>query len=116
MSGIDDLRLTAGAGDVTVRSVALDSRKVKAGALFAALPGQKHDGAAFAAAAAAAGAVAILAPADSNLSGLPHGVAVIEAKEPRRALALIAARFFARQPQTIAAVTGTGGKTSTVAF
>ncbi|HWA50107.1 MAG TPA: UDP-N-acetylmuramoyl-L-alanyl-D-glutamate--2,6-diaminopimelate ligase [Dongiaceae bacterium] len=116
MSGIDDLRLVAGAGDVTVRSVALDSRKVKAGALFAALPGQKVEGAAFAAAAAAAGAVAILAPADSKLPALPGDVAVIEAKEPRRALALIASRFFARQPQTIAAVTGTGGKTSTVAF
>jgi UDP-N-acetylmuramoyl-L-alanyl-D-glutamate--2,6-diaminopimelate ligase len=116
MSGIDDLRLVAGAGDVTVRSVTLDSRKVKAGALFAALPGQKLDGRAFAAAAASSGAVAILAPANSNLPSLPGDVAVIEAQEPRRALALIASRFFGRQPQTIAAVTGTGGKTSTVAF
>ena len=116
MSGIDDLRLVSGAGDVTVRSVTLDSRKAKAGALFAALPGQKVDGRDFAAAAATAGAVAILAPANSNLPGLPSDVTVIEANEPRRALALIASRFFARQPQTIAAVTGTGGKTSTVAF
>lgn len=116
ISGIDDLRQTAGAGDVTVRSVTLDSRKVKAGALFAALPGQKHDGRDFARAAATTGAVAILAPAGSKLAGLSPDIAVLESREPRRALALIAARFFARQPQTIAAVTGTGGKTSTVDF
>jgi UDP-N-acetylmuramoyl-L-alanyl-D-glutamate--2,6-diaminopimelate ligase len=116
MRGIDDLRLVAGAAEVTVRSVTLDSRRVKAGALFAALPGQKHDGCVFAPAAVSAGAVAILAPVGSKLGDLPADVAVIEVREPRRALALIAARFFGRQPQTIAAVTGTGGKTSTVAF
>ncbi len=116
MFGIDDLRLVAGAAEVTVRSVTLDSRRVKAGALFAALPGAKLDGRDFAAAAVTAGAVAILLPEGSRLEGLPADVAVLEAKEPRRALALIAARFFGRQPQTIAAVTGTGGKTSTVAF
>ena len=116
MFGIDDLRLVAGAAEVTVRSVTLDSRRVQAGALFAALPGTKLDGRDFVAGAVAAGAVAVLAPAGSRLSALPGNVAVIEVKEPRRALALIAARFFGRQPQAIAAVTGTGGKTSTVAF
>ncbi len=116
MFGIDDLRLVKGAAAVTVRSVTLDSRRVRPGALFAALPGQKLDGRDFAAAAAASGAVAILAPRDSRIENLPEDVAIIEAAEPRRALALIAARFFGRQPQAIAAVTGTGGKTSTVAF
>jgi UDP-N-acetylmuramoyl-L-alanyl-D-glutamate--2,6-diaminopimelate ligase len=116
MFGIDDLRLVSGAAAVPVRSVTLDSRRVKAGALFAALPGQKSDGRDFAAAAVAAGAVAILAPAGSRFATPPAEVAILEAKEPRRTLALIAARFYGPQPRTIAAVTGTGGKTSTVDF
>jgi UDP-N-acetylmuramoyl-L-alanyl-D-glutamate--2,6-diaminopimelate ligase len=116
MFGIDDLRLVSGAASVTVRSVTLDSRRAKAGALFAALPGAKVDGRDFIAAALTTGAVAVLVPAGSKLENIPADVAVIEAQEPRRALALLAARFFGRQPQTIAAVTGTGGKTSTVAF
>src|SRR5690242_13439631 len=116
MLGIDDLRLQSGDAALDVRDLAFDSRRVKAGALFAALPGTRQDGRAFVAAAAMAGASAILAPEGSAFPDLPQGVAVLTAKEPRRALALVAARFFGRQPQCIAAVTGTGGKTSTVAF
>ena len=114
--GIDDLRLESGDAAIDVRDLALDSRRVKAGSLFAALPGSKADGRSFVAAAAKAGASVILAPEGSTFADLPAGVAVLTAKEPRRALALLAARFFGRQPQSIAAVTGTNGKTSTVAF
>ncbi|HET6156949.1 MAG TPA: UDP-N-acetylmuramoyl-L-alanyl-D-glutamate--2,6-diaminopimelate ligase [Dongiaceae bacterium] len=114
--GIDELRLQSGDAAIDVRDLALDSRRLKAGALFAALPGSKVDGRAFVPAAVKAGATAILAPEGSSFADLPQGVAVVTAKEPRRALALIAARFFERQPHCIAAVTGTGGKTSTVAF
>ena len=114
--GIDDLRLQSGDAAIDVRDVALDSRRVKAGALFAALPGSKADGRSFVAAAAKAGASAILALEGSTFADLPAGVAVLTAKEPRRALAKLAARFFGNQPHCIAAVTGTGGKTSTVAF
>ena len=114
--GIDDVRLQSGDANVDVRDLALDSRKVKAGALFAAMPGSKLDGREFVPAAIKVGATAILALDGSRFSDLPQGVAVLTSKEPRRALALIAARFFGRQPHCIAAVTGTGGKTSTVAF
>jgi UDP-N-acetylmuramoyl-L-alanyl-D-glutamate--2,6-diaminopimelate ligase len=114
--GIGDLRLQSGEGNVDVRDLALDSRRLKAGALFAALPGSKVDGRDFVLAAVKAGAVAVLAPEGSRFADLPKGVAVLTAQEPRRALALIAARFFGQQPHCIAAVTGTGGKTSTVAF
>jgi UDP-N-acetylmuramoyl-L-alanyl-D-glutamate--2,6-diaminopimelate ligase len=114
--GIDDLRLQFGDAAVDVRDLALDSRKLRPGALFAALPGSKLDGRTFVPAAVKAGAAAILAPEGSSFGDLPQGVAVLTAKEPRRALALIAARFFGDQPHCIAAVTGTGGKTSTVAF
>jgi UDP-N-acetylmuramoyl-L-alanyl-D-glutamate--2,6-diaminopimelate ligase len=114
--GIGDLRLQSGDANVDVRDLALDSRKLRPGALFAALPGSRVDGRDFVPAAVTAGASAILAPEGSRFGDLPQGVALLTAREPRRALALIAARFFARQPQCIAAATGTGGKTSTVAF
>ncbi|MGH6892962.1 MAG: UDP-N-acetylmuramoyl-L-alanyl-D-glutamate--2,6-diaminopimelate ligase [Dongiaceae bacterium] len=114
--GIDGLRLQSGDAAVDVRDLTVDSRKVAPGALFAALPGAKLDGRNFVPAAVKAGAVAILAPDGSSFPDLPSRVPLLAAKEPRRALALIAARFFGRQPQCIAAVTGTGGKTSTVAF
>ena len=116
MLGIEDLRLQSGDAALDVRDLAFDSRRVKAGALFAALPGSRQDGRAFVTAAAMAGATAILAPEGSTFSDLPQGIAILTAKEPRRALAMLAARFFGRQPHCIAAVTGTGGKTSTVAF
>ena len=47
---------------------------------------------------------------------LPDGIAFVRVDNARRALALMAAKFFPRQPQTIAAVTGTSGKTSVAAF
>ena len=77
------------------------------------MPGSKTDGARFIDAAIAAGAVAVVgrACAAGRLPG-----AVRRTPNPRRALALAAAKFFPRQPATIAAVTGTSGKTSVAAF
>ncbi len=82
--------------------------------LFAALPGTKADGMAFAADSVKRGAVAVLAAADAKAGEL--SVPVLRAVEPRRALALLAARFYGAQPKTVAAVTGTNGKTSVAAF
>src|SRR5688572_23329731 len=110
--GIDDLRLQSGDAAIDVRDLALDSRRVKAGSLFAALPGSKADGRSFVAAAAKAGASAILAPEGSTFADLPAGLAVVTAKEPRRALAQLAARFFGNQPLCIAAVTRSEEHTS----
>jgi UDP-N-acetylmuramoyl-L-alanyl-D-glutamate--2,6-diaminopimelate ligase len=94
--------------------IAADSRKVKPGDLFFAIAGAKADGAHFARAAAAAGAVAVAAA--ERPDGLPDSVAFVAVKDARRTLALCAAAFFPRQPATIAAVTGTSGKTSVAAF
>ena len=69
---------------------------------------------AFRRAAAAAGAVAVAA--EQRPDGLPDDVAFVQVENARRALALAAAKFFPRQPGTIAAVTGTSGKTSVAAF
>ena len=98
----------------TSAGIASDSRKVKAGDLFVAIAGAKADGAHFARAAAAAGAVAVAA--EQKPEGLPDDVAFVQVADARRALALCAAAFFPRQPATIAAVTGTSGKTSVAAF
>jgi UDP-N-acetylmuramoyl-L-alanyl-D-glutamate--2,6-diaminopimelate ligase len=99
---------------IEIAGVASDSRKVKPGFLFVAISGAKADGAYFARQAAAAGASAVAA--EQQPERLPDTVAYVSVKNARRALALAAAKFFPRQPQTIAAVTGTSGKTSVAAF
>ncbi|MFN3548602.1 MAG: UDP-N-acetylmuramoyl-L-alanyl-D-glutamate--2,6-diaminopimelate ligase [Mesorhizobium sp.] len=101
-------------GEATVAGITSDSRAVRPGFVFAALKGTKTDGMAFAADAVARGAIAVIAAEDADASTL--SAPVLRAADPRRALALAAARFFARQPETMVAVTGTSGKTSVAAF
>ncbi len=98
---------------LALAGVAADSRNVKPGDLFVAVPGTKSDGLSFVPQALAAGAVAVMAERKPEL---PPDIAFIETKDVRRALALCAAAFFPRQPAAIAAVTGTSGKTSVAAF
>lgn len=93
-----------------------DSRAVKRGFLFAALPGSKMDGRKFIEDAIRNGASAILAPTGAMLPGGTDDVELITDDNPRRKLALLAAEFYGSQPGFIAAVTGTNGKTSTVHF
>jgi UDP-N-acetylmuramoyl-L-alanyl-D-glutamate--2,6-diaminopimelate ligase len=102
-------------GALDVRGIAVDSRKVKAGDLFVAVAGTKDDGARFVGQAVAAGAAAVLAEKVPP-APLPDGIAFVRVGNARRALALAASRFYAEQPPTIAAVTGTSGKTSVAAF
>jgi UDP-N-acetylmuramoyl-L-alanyl-D-glutamate--2,6-diaminopimelate ligase len=97
--------------DPEITGVTADSRKVKPGFLFAALPGSTVDGAVFAARAVEAGAAAVIADQDLNLS-----VPTVVCRDPRRGYALAAANFWGRQPQTCVAVTGTNGKTSVANF
>ncbi|MGH7082635.1 MAG: UDP-N-acetylmuramoyl-L-alanyl-D-glutamate--2,6-diaminopimelate ligase, partial [Acetobacteraceae bacterium] len=119
---------------LTLRGIAADSRQIRPGFLFAALPGHAArpggrpggrpgarpgsalDGRSFIADAVANGAVAVLAPSGTTW---PPGVPprpLIEDVEPRRRLAELAAAFAGPAPSTIAAITGTNGKTSTVEF
>jgi UDP-N-acetylmuramoyl-L-alanyl-D-glutamate--2,6-diaminopimelate ligase len=107
--------LPPGSARIDVTSITADSRKATPGALFTALAGSKADGSKFIADAAAKGAVAVLA---AEGAAIPDGLSipVLRAHEPRRALALIAARFFGQQPATVVAVTGTSGKTSVAEF
>ena len=102
--------------DPILAGLTLDSRKVRPGYLFAALAGARHDGAAFVADALKRGAIAILASPDGVLPPLDPGIVVVRDANPRRRVALMASAFAGPQPATIAAVTGTNGKSSTVHF
>lgn len=99
--------------DSDITGISQNSKTVSSGFLFAALKGEKVDGRDFIDAAIAAGAKAVLAQTGTPI---PNSVTAITHDEPRLALAKIAAKFYRVQPKTIAAVTGTSGKTSTVQF
>lgn len=100
--------------DPEIAGLASDSRAVRDGYLFAALNGAKLDGKAFITKAIEAGAAAIVT--DDPMQDMPSGVTLVFDAQPRRLLGEIAARFYKQQPQTIVAVTGTNGKTSTAVF
>ncbi len=106
-----DAAIEPQADAIDVKGLAVDSRAVKPGDLFFALAGSKTDGSRFVDSAIAAGAVAIAGDHATS-----DRVPFVTTPNPRRALALAAARFYPKQPQTIAAVTGTSGKTSVAAF
>ncbi len=105
----------SGCDRVGISGITADSREVRPGWLFAALRGSKADGSRFVAEAVANGAAAILAAAGAQVEAPPH-VPLLASAEPRRALALMAARFYGDQPETAVAVTGTSGKTSVTDF
>jgi UDP-N-acetylmuramoyl-L-alanyl-D-glutamate--2,6-diaminopimelate ligase len=96
--------------------LASDSRAVKPGFLFAALPGAKADGARYIADAVRRGAVAVLGRADARGDAEKLGVRFIADENPRARLAQFAAAFYGAQPKVVAAVTGTNGKTSVAVF
>jgi UDP-N-acetylmuramoyl-L-alanyl-D-glutamate--2,6-diaminopimelate ligase len=107
-----DAAVPEAAGTLAVSGITSDSRAVKPGYVFAALPGTKVDGAAFIPQALAAGAVAVIAE-PGRYAGPGR---VIASDNPRWLLARMAARFYDRQPDTVVAVTGTNGKTSVTVF
>jgi UDP-N-acetylmuramoyl-L-alanyl-D-glutamate--2,6-diaminopimelate ligase len=109
----DDATIDPQAEAAVVTGIAVDSRAVKPGDLFFALAGSKTDGARFIDSAIASGAVAVAG--DHPPQG-DRRVPFVSTSNPRRALALAAAKFYPRQPAIIAAVTGTSGKTSVAAF
>lgn len=100
--------------DVEISALTLDSRNVGAGHLFAAMPGSNVDGTKFVPAAIEAGASAVMIAADADIGDV--SVPVVRAQDVRRSVSLAAARFYGAQPSTMAAVTGTAGKTSVASF
>lgn len=98
------------AADANVTGFAIDHRKVAPGTVFGAFPGTRFNGEDFIADAVKAGAVAVVARPEAVVEGAVH----VADAEPRRAFAALAAQFFQPVPETVVAVTGTNGKTSTV--
>ncbi|MGJ8617177.1 MAG: UDP-N-acetylmuramoyl-L-alanyl-D-glutamate--2,6-diaminopimelate ligase [Sulfitobacter sp.] len=118
---LSSLGLTARGGiNPTITGIAVDSRLVKDGFLFAAMPGSKVHGAEFIQYAVRMGAVAVLTDAKGATIAADvmadAGVAVVVTDDPREALARSAALYFGAQPSTMIAVTGTNGKTSVSTF
>ena len=106
-----DCQLVRGDALTEVTALCCDSRCAGPGALFVCLPGRHTDGRQFAAQAVAAGAVAVLC------AGPPPdvGAAVVETENPRRMMAVLAARLCGEpaRAMTMIGVTGTKGKTTT---
>ena len=118
---LSDLGLRAqGGANPAITDLAVDSRAVQEGCLFAALPGSRVHGATFIQYALRQGASAILTDREGAQIAATElgesGVALVLTDAPRAALARTAALFFGPQPGTMVAVTGTNGKTSVSTF
>lgn len=100
------------ASNPMITNLSADSRTVKSGTLFAALPGTAADGRDYIEAAISNGAAAILTTKDVA----PVSVPLIAHDNPRWLYSQIAARLYPGQPETLVAMTGTNGKSSTVEF
>ena len=96
--------------DSDVTGAAIDHRKVAPGNVFGAFPGSVSNGENFIESAVERGAIAVVARPEATVAGAVH----LADPEPRRLFARLAAKLFAPYPETIVAVTGTNGKTSTV--
>ncbi|MEY1556017.1 UDP-N-acetylmuramoyl-L-alanyl-D-glutamate--2,6-diaminopimelate ligase [Yoonia sp. R2331] len=115
-SSLAELGLTAQGGrEAQISGIAVDSRAVRPGYLFAAMPGTVVHGATFVAQAVEDGAVAVLTDA-KGAALIDVDVAVVVAQDPRAALAQTASLWFGPHPGTVVAVTGTNGKTSVSTF
>ena len=99
-----------------VTGITADSRAVRPGMVFAALPGARSDGRVFIADAVARGAAAVLAPEGTIWPAEAPARPMVTSPDPRRALALMAGAFYGAQPECVVAITGTNGKTSSVDF
>jgi UDP-N-acetylmuramoyl-L-alanyl-D-glutamate--2,6-diaminopimelate ligase len=100
---------------IPVTGLASDSRQVKAGNVFVAVPGTAADGMSFAAKAVAAGAVAVVGEAERP-QALEPAVTYLRVQDVRQSLATAAARLHPGQPDKVVAVTGTSGKSSVADF
>ena len=116
LEGEDERDMQAAGGKAKqISGLTADSRLVRPGYLFAALPGSRADGRDFVVDAIERGASAVLAPVESAFQ-VPDDISVVTADNPRRLYARMAAKFHGRQPAHMAAVTGTNGKTSVADF
>lgn len=118
LKNIPGLRVM-GESETAIGGVAYDSRKVDEGSLFVALKGAKHDGADFLVEAVRNGATAVMlaegGTSEAERICTENSVCLIISSEPRRDMALVAARLHGHPTKKIrlVGVTGTNGKTTT---
>lgn len=98
------------AAQARITGFAIDHRKVAPGNVFGAFQGAAANGEDFIPAAVASGALAVVARPEAKVEGALH----LADNCPRRAFARAASLYFRPTPETVVAVTGTNGKTSTV--
>jgi UDP-N-acetylmuramoyl-L-alanyl-D-glutamate--2,6-diaminopimelate ligase len=101
--------------DAQVTGVSLDSRAVRHGDLYAALPGSRTHGAKYAGAAAAAGATAVLTDPAGQPEAAEAGLPVLVAAAPRALLGRLSALVYGDPTAAllVLGLTGTNGKTTT---
>jgi UDP-N-acetylmuramoyl-L-alanyl-D-glutamate--2,6-diaminopimelate ligase len=102
-------------GDLPVAGITSDSREVKPGWLFVAVPGLTVDGHDFIPRAVEAGAVAVVGEVLREALGLPERVPYVRVGDARRALGWLHAAWydFPSHKMILVGVTGTDGKTTT---
>ncbi|SEL73901.1 UDP-N-acetylmuramoyl-L-alanyl-D-glutamate--2,6-diaminopimelate ligase [Streptacidiphilus jiangxiensis] len=105
----------AGAPDALVTGITHDSRAVRPGDIYAALPGANAHGADFAPQAVAAGAVALLTDPSGADRAADAGVPLLVVEQPRARVGELAAAIYGRAAEQLLSigVTGTSGKTTT---
>ncbi len=118
---LNDLGLTAlGGVNPEISGISLDSRRVRRGDVFGALPGTVFHGAEFAQQVIDAGAAAIVTDKEGlnilRRDGLDSQIAVCVTEDPHSAFSGACALWFGAQPKSMVAVTGTNGKTSVASF
>jgi UDP-N-acetylmuramoyl-L-alanyl-D-glutamate--2,6-diaminopimelate ligase len=115
LEGVEVTRVS-GPANAQIASVACDSRKVEAGAMFFAMPGEKADGFQFVSGAVSRGAVAVAA-SHSRPADVSSDIAWVELAlgKERRGLALASRNYYGRPADALklVGVTGTNGKTTT---
>lgn len=106
--------------DVDIHHVVSSSQSVSPGSLFIAISGHDHDGFDFVRDAVERGAVAVVADHKHqdkvDSLNVPKSIVFVFVPDTRKALSIVASRFYNKQPSCVSAVTGTSGKSSVVWF
>ena len=102
--------------NIKIKGLTQDSRRVRSGFLFAALRGSRQDGHSYIADAVRNGATHILVARGASLPPEAQQATIIESDHPEHDFSMLAARFYAEQPEHIIAETSTNAKTSTAHF
>ncbi|MEB3702905.1 UDP-N-acetylmuramoyl-L-alanyl-D-glutamate--2,6-diaminopimelate ligase [Candidatus Bealeia paramacronuclearis] len=108
--------------DLEIQGLTPDSRRVQDGFLFAAILGAHTHGGKFIKDAVGSGAKVILADMQVAVemadifANDPRNIVFLKSPNVRKALSVLAGKFYPKTPQFIAAVTGTNGKSSVVTF